>query len=337
VNLIDALELHLAMEGLDEARTFFWIDLFSIRQRDIATDVIHIGAIIRHVGRMVSVIEPWDRPVCLQRVWCLYEMMHGHLALRERLGSGPQVAHSTRTTALSKGSKLACHTTETGRHSAGLPRRELSSLLGEDTDDCSASVSAQAPRVPPSAPVPRRHALSMPPPRASAAAAMRQFGLTMPPSERDAFQRALETDSARVVRALTSFDAREAQASVHEDRERILELIASRFAPSGLSGAQLRAQGRPREHADHEAALDTFNATVRSAVRDAIAGWSWGVVLNGTSPMPSAAGSPRHSPVPPRWHSAGGHTGTAPVSMDSAGMTSTAGTQPGQRPARAHD
>lgn len=42
-----------------------------IRQREVATDVLHIGAIERHIGRVVAVLDPWHNPISLRRVWCV--------------------------------------------------------------------------------------------------------------------------------------------------------------------------------------------------------------------------------------------------------------------------
>lgn len=44
-------------------------DVFSIRQNSVAADVQMIGATLRHIGRVVMVLDPWDRPICLTRVW----------------------------------------------------------------------------------------------------------------------------------------------------------------------------------------------------------------------------------------------------------------------------
>jgi hypothetical protein len=53
---------------------YCWLDIFSIRQHEVALDVKHIGAIERWIGRVAMVLDPWDKPLCLTRVWCLYEV-----------------------------------------------------------------------------------------------------------------------------------------------------------------------------------------------------------------------------------------------------------------------
>lgn len=76
VKMLDAVEAYLATHGLDPNTTYLWIDLFSLRQHAINTEVVHIAAIERQVGLVVLVVDPWDKPVALTRVWCIYEMVH---------------------------------------------------------------------------------------------------------------------------------------------------------------------------------------------------------------------------------------------------------------------
>jgi hypothetical protein len=42
----------------------------SIRQSDVTKEVELIGAIERKIGRVVMVLDPWDKPIALTRVWC---------------------------------------------------------------------------------------------------------------------------------------------------------------------------------------------------------------------------------------------------------------------------
>jgi hypothetical protein len=43
-----------------------------IRQDEIEADVLHIDAIERAIGFVVMVLDPWDKPLCLTRVWCAH-------------------------------------------------------------------------------------------------------------------------------------------------------------------------------------------------------------------------------------------------------------------------
>lgn len=79
----------------------------------------------------------------------------------------------------------------------------------------------------------------------------------MSPEERRAFIRALHADRRAVEAALASFDARTAEATVEADRAMIFALISSHFGN------------------EKQDAFDDFNETVRYAVRNAIAAFSW--------------------------------------------------------------
>jgi hypothetical protein len=48
--------------------------MMCIRQHEVAADVMRIGEVICAIGKVAMVLDPWDKPVCLERVWCLYEI-----------------------------------------------------------------------------------------------------------------------------------------------------------------------------------------------------------------------------------------------------------------------
>jgi hypothetical protein len=135
--------------------------------------VRHIGEIERRIGSVALVMDPWDEPVALTRVWCLYEITHCHAAER-----------------------------------------------------------------------------SQPPPAA--------LSLTMAPSERGRFLRALAQDYDGARRAPIRFDARRADASVQSDREAIFALIARTFGKG-----------------DDDDGIEHFNGLVRAALESALAAFSW--------------------------------------------------------------
>lgn len=59
-----------------EKPMFFWIDMMCIRQNDVSSDILNIGRVINTMRELVLVLDPWDRPVSLGRVWCLFEIAH---------------------------------------------------------------------------------------------------------------------------------------------------------------------------------------------------------------------------------------------------------------------
>mmetsp|Transcript_9676 Transcript_9676/g.25040 ORF Transcript_9676/g.25040 Transcript_9676/m.25040 type:complete len:358 (-) Transcript_9676:58-1131(-) len=74
--MVDAVEAHFELHELDLARTFVWLDIFSVRQHSVDTEIGLIGLVEQRIGRVVMVLDPWDKPVCLTRVWCLFELVH---------------------------------------------------------------------------------------------------------------------------------------------------------------------------------------------------------------------------------------------------------------------
>ena len=75
VKLCDALGAYVAMHALDEASTYLWVDLFSIRQHDLEADIVQVAPVEQAIGSVVLVLDPWDRPVSLTRIWCLFELL----------------------------------------------------------------------------------------------------------------------------------------------------------------------------------------------------------------------------------------------------------------------
>lgn len=49
----------------------------------MSDDVISIGDVVRLTGAVIVVLDPWDKPVCLTRAWCLFEMLHCELHQRQ--------------------------------------------------------------------------------------------------------------------------------------------------------------------------------------------------------------------------------------------------------------
>lgn len=85
-----------------------------------------------------------------------------------------------------------------------------------------------------------------------------QLHLALAPSEHAAFLHDLAHDRSRLESALASFDARNANATVEEDRERIFEHIAQ------VHAGGLRDDG-----------IDDFNRSVREALHNAMRAYSW--------------------------------------------------------------
>lgn len=77
-HLVDSLSIFEAQcesrnsdGGLAPMGRFYWLDIMSVRQKAVASDIRNIGLLIGSMGQLVLVIEPWHEPLCLTRVWCL--------------------------------------------------------------------------------------------------------------------------------------------------------------------------------------------------------------------------------------------------------------------------
>mmetsp|Transcript_34617 Transcript_34617/g.81671 ORF Transcript_34617/g.81671 Transcript_34617/m.81671 type:complete len:612 (+) Transcript_34617:397-2232(+) len=83
LKMIDAMEGFLRTNSLSERNTYLWIDVFCLPQSNVQAYVARIGEIERRIGSVVMVLDPWNAPVCLTRVWCLYEVVHTVPSKRE--------------------------------------------------------------------------------------------------------------------------------------------------------------------------------------------------------------------------------------------------------------
>lgn len=80
-DMIAALEAQFSPEGSEAV--YLWIDVFSLPQcgrgcrcgspARLHTAAALVGDVIRTIGRVVAVAEPFGRPRFLSRAWCLYE------------------------------------------------------------------------------------------------------------------------------------------------------------------------------------------------------------------------------------------------------------------------
>ncbi len=83
VELISALDVMITTKNLNPAKTFFWIDVFSISQHyarqnqmDENSDVeIKTRDAIRNVEGVILILGSWQTPLALSRTWCLWEIL----------------------------------------------------------------------------------------------------------------------------------------------------------------------------------------------------------------------------------------------------------------------
>ena len=60
-----------------ERDTYYWLDIFAVNQHNLfsETELPQLCNAINASTAVVVVLYPWDQPVSLSRVWCLFEMM----------------------------------------------------------------------------------------------------------------------------------------------------------------------------------------------------------------------------------------------------------------------
>ena len=83
IELISALDVMITTKKLNPAKTFFWIDIFSISQHvahqnqvDENNDVeIKTRDAIRNVEGVILILSSWKAPLALSRTWCLWEIL----------------------------------------------------------------------------------------------------------------------------------------------------------------------------------------------------------------------------------------------------------------------
>ena len=74
--LFEGLSNFLKQKGLREEDTFFWECDHVIRQTDVNTDLAWLGECISAAGHTVMLMEPWDDPLPLKRVYAIKEIYH---------------------------------------------------------------------------------------------------------------------------------------------------------------------------------------------------------------------------------------------------------------------
>ncbi|KAG8471001.1 hypothetical protein KFE25_009422 [Diacronema lutheri] len=310
--LVDALEEHLTNAKLQRGDTFFWLDMMSIRQSDVASDVQRIGDVIAHIGQVALVLDPWDRPLCLTRVWCLFEIAQCAASL---------FAKDAEDDDRSKRSWARARTLAMRLHAKGrVPSGELANTTDSGGDGSLSSTPNPSPAALRWRSVSDTHAVEgqraaeqapggTPEPQAPSLPVV-ELALTMSREERLRLAMAARTNRSQVERALTRFDCRTANASVEADRLSILTYIADTFkdkrpqarrkrnsAESSDSPPRARrpsldsfeseasAMARAPLHSEFESesveerdareqAFDNFNDGVRRALRTAMSNFS---------------------------------------------------------------
>jgi len=63
----------------DSPPQFYFVDYFAVNQHSATDDLSKLGALVQLCERLVLMGKPWNRPVTLTRVWCIFELAHAVL------------------------------------------------------------------------------------------------------------------------------------------------------------------------------------------------------------------------------------------------------------------
>ena len=87
-NLISSLVEYTHHQGLDPKRTYVWIDSLCINQHRVQEakdkgqkEILQVEEFVgifqdrmERIGHVLAIMDPWDDPLYIKRVWCLYEL-----------------------------------------------------------------------------------------------------------------------------------------------------------------------------------------------------------------------------------------------------------------------
>jgi hypothetical protein len=232
--------------------------------------VLRIGDVIQSIGTVAMVLDPWDKPLCLERVWCLYEIAQ---TLGDSDVNMEVEALATPTAAVATARAVS------GNYARAFADRTIAvARTSSGTDSRSFADRTTAVRVKHLEPaVPRQRAKRTGGSELAQALLRTKLCLTMAPTERLRLVHAARTiPRAQIERALTRFDCRTAGASVEADRQMILAFIAAKFATplsrdiSSKAGHSASSKAAVAE----ERAYESFNRRVQLAIREAVASFS---------------------------------------------------------------
>jgi len=57
-------------------KQFYFVDYFAINQHNPEDDLEKLGTLVKKCGTLVLMAKPWNKPVALTRLWCIYELAH---------------------------------------------------------------------------------------------------------------------------------------------------------------------------------------------------------------------------------------------------------------------
>jgi len=76
---VNAIAEHEKGLPADAPQQFYFVDYFAINQHQPKTDLKELGNLVKKCKSLVLMAKPWEKPVALTRLWCIYELAHALL------------------------------------------------------------------------------------------------------------------------------------------------------------------------------------------------------------------------------------------------------------------
>ena len=78
-NTVNAIEVFEEQFPAKERNFFYFVDFFAVNQYDPKKDLDQLGEIAQRSQKLLLMVAPWERPVTLERAWCVFELAHAVL------------------------------------------------------------------------------------------------------------------------------------------------------------------------------------------------------------------------------------------------------------------
>jgi len=64
-------------------KNYYFVDYFAVNQHNANDDLNTLSSLIRNCKTLVLMAKPWEKPVALTRIWCIFELAHAVIANKD--------------------------------------------------------------------------------------------------------------------------------------------------------------------------------------------------------------------------------------------------------------
>jgi len=82
-DLIAALSEYEKNLPEDSHKSYYFVDYFAVNQHNANDDLNTLSSVIQKCKTFVLMAKPWDEPVALTRIWCIFELAHAVIGKNE--------------------------------------------------------------------------------------------------------------------------------------------------------------------------------------------------------------------------------------------------------------